>query len=72
MGSAQYRVRCAVSNNLLTSTDTPGRDELAARDSAALATVTAWLSDARFQAIRPQLETIRARLDAFVKQEAAP
>jgi hypothetical protein len=55
-----------ISNNLLTSTETPTRAELAARDQAALQVTDEWLADPRFQRILPQLQAIRRRLQTFV------
>lgn len=61
-----------ISNNLLTHTATPTREELAARDSVALQVVEGWLTDPRFTALQPQLTTMRNRLRTFVRQAAAP
>ena len=57
-----------ISKNLLTPTETPTRESLAAHDREALAVVTAWVGDARFQTIRPALEETRRRLEGFVRQ----
>ncbi len=42
-----------------------------AGDRAALDTVTRWLADPRFQRLKPELETIKARLQDFVAAAAA-
>ncbi len=55
-----------VSDNLLTQTQVPSGDELASRDRQAFETVGAWLTDPRFDQLRPQLETIRGRLAQFI------
>lgn len=60
-----------ISNNLLTIVQTPTRDDLAGRDSAALHTVESWMNDPRFSTIRPQLQLIHTRLQTFVQQEKA-
>ncbi len=57
-----------ISKNLLTPTETPTRESLAAHDREALAVVTAWVEDARFESIRPALEETRRRLEEFVRQ----
>ncbi len=57
-----------ISKNLLTPTETPTRESLVAHDREALAVVTAWVADARFQTIRPALEETRRRLEGFVRQ----
>jgi len=60
-----------VSNNLLTRPETPARGELIARDREALATIDAWLEDARFERLRPQLDAMKQRLAGFVQQASA-
>ena len=60
-----------ISNNLLTPTVTPKREELIAHDRAALETIREWQNDARFRDLKPHLETMRARLETFVQQAAA-
>ncbi len=57
-----------VSYNLLTQTVTPTGAELALRDREALNTVQQWLDDPRFEKLKPQLQTIKSRLEQFVKQ----
>jgi hypothetical protein len=59
-----------VSENLLTLTITPDRGTLVARDQAALRAVNEWLADARFTALRSELERARVRLERFLKQAA--
>jgi len=60
-----------VSHNLLTSTSTPDHETLARQDRQALAVVEQWLGDPRFEKLKPQLQSIKNRLDGFVKQAAA-
>ncbi len=60
-----------VSYNLLTRTATPDHETLAARDRKALEVLQGWLADPRFAQVRPQLQTIEARLAYFVGQESA-
>ncbi len=57
-----------ISQNLLTTVSTPDRATLAARDQTALRVVNEWLAEARFSALKPQLEQMRARLENFVRQ----
>lgn len=66
--SANYMI----SNNLLTETSTPAREELATRDIVALQVIEEWLADPRFTALQPQFATIRDRLRTFVQQAATP
>jgi len=63
-----------LSQNLLTSTETPKHAELIARDRIALKVTKEWLADPQFQRIYPHLQTIRNRLQIFVSQtgEAPP
>ena len=56
-----------VSYNLLTQTATPGGAELAARDREALRVVQEWLDDARFAGLGQHLQTMKSRLEQFVK-----
>ena len=60
-----------ISNNLLTPTVTPKREEMIAHDRAALETIREWQNDERFRDLKPHLETMRARLETFVQQAAA-
>lgn len=57
-----------ISHNLLTRVATPDGVTLAARDAEALRVVQNWLADPRFAPLKPHLETIRRRLEAFVQQ----
>ena len=66
--SANYMV----SNNLLTPTVTPSRNELVQRDRASLSKVGEWLHDSRFDRLRPHLTTMQDRLRAFVSQASTP
>ena len=61
-----------VSDNLLTSVETPGQSQIAEHDRAALAVTEEWLADPRFTTLKPQLTVIRDRLRTFVQQAAAP
>ena len=54
-----------ISHNLLTQSATLTGDELRARDAAAWKMVNAWLADAKFQRLDPQLNQIRSRLEQF-------
>jgi len=65
--SANYMV----SYNLLTRTQTPDHNTLANRDREALRVVESWIADARFGKLKPQLQTIKSRLNTFVKQAGA-
>ncbi|MEI6675029.1 MAG: hypothetical protein WCO57_07615 [Verrucomicrobiota bacterium] len=58
----------AISNNLLTANPSLARDELAARDAAALGIITTWLADPAFASIKPHLTVIHNRLATFVGQ----
>jgi hypothetical protein len=60
-----------ISPNLLTSNPTPDHAALVARDQASLQIVGAWLADARFAKIQPQLQLMQQRLQQFVQQEKA-
>jgi hypothetical protein len=55
-----------VSNNLLTTSQTPNGAEILARDKAVLAVANEWLADPKFQKIWPQLTAMRHRLQASV------
>ena len=55
-----------LSQNLLTTTEVPDQAALARRDRAALSVVQGWLKDPRFERLRPQLQSMRARLEEFV------
>jgi hypothetical protein len=57
-----------VSYNLLTRTQTPDHETLSRRDRAALQAVESWLADARFESLKSQLQTMKNRLETFVKQ----
>ncbi len=59
-----------ISNNLLTSSVTPSRDDLIKHDVAALSVIDEWLADAKFSPLKPHLETMRMRLETFVRQAA--
>lgn len=61
-----------VSDNLLTTVETPGQSQIAEHDRAALAVAEEWLADPRFVRLKPQLTMIRDRLRTFVQQAAAP
>ena len=56
-----------VSYNLLTRVNTPDGGTLARIDASALRTIDEWLAEPRFDHVRPQLQTIRSRLQQFVK-----
>jgi hypothetical protein len=51
-----------LSNNLLTRVAPPPREEIAARDRAALLAAQEWLADPRFAPLREHLATIQRRL----------
>ncbi len=57
-----------VSYNLLTRTQTPDHASLVRKDRDALSAVESWLNDPRFEKIKPQLQTIKTRLETFMKQ----
>ena len=59
-----------ISNNLLTTVQTPKHEELAAQDQEALRAVEQWQVDPRFDHLKPQLAQIRQRLAEFVRQAA--
>ena len=56
-----------ISNNLLTANATPNNAALTQRDRASLDAVNAWLSDPRFANLHPLLQTMKARLEGFLK-----
>jgi hypothetical protein len=56
-----------VSYNLLTQTATPSGAELAARDREALRVVQEWLGDTKFAPLGAHLQTMKSRLQQFVK-----
>ncbi len=60
----------SISKNLLSENMTLSRDEITARDAAALAIVNAWLADPSFEQVKPHLTTIHQRLTTFVGQTA--
>ena len=62
----------AISNNLLTTTRSPTRDELAAHDAEALGIVNQWIDDPAFEALKPQLSTMLDRLTIFVGKAVSP
>ncbi len=55
-----------VSHNLLTETRPRSGAEIRSRDAASLQVVHRWMHDPRFQEIRPQLNSIRIRLEGFL------
>jgi len=55
-----------ISNNLLTQIQTPTYTDIVARDRQALSTVQGWMSDPRFQALEPQLQSISTRLQTIL------
>jgi hypothetical protein len=57
-----------VSDNLLTRTATPGGATLARQDRNALQVVDGWISDPRFERLKPQLQEIKTRLQNFREQ----
>ena len=56
-----------VSYNLLSQTRTPTGDQIVARDREALKAVQEWLGDPRFAHLGPQLQTMKSRLEQFVR-----
>ena len=58
-----------VSQNLLTESKTLDHATIVSRDAASLKVVNAWLADARFEKIRPQLIKLQTRLEQFVNPE---
>ena len=61
--SANYMV----SNNLLTTVETPTGGQLAAHDREAMRTIEQWQKDPRFARIQPVLVRIHDRLRSFVQ-----
>ena len=61
-----------LSQNLLTLTEVPDSGALARRDRVALGVVEGWLRDTRFERLHPQLESIRSRLEEFVRGTDRP
>lgn len=57
-----------ISKNLLSKNLTLTRDEIAARDSAALEIVKVWQADPSFEPVKSHLATMHQRLMAFVGQ----
>jgi hypothetical protein len=57
-----------ISQNLLTPTVTPTHAQLVDGDQRALQAVDAWLTDPRFANLKPQLQTVKSRLEMFVEQ----
>jgi hypothetical protein len=57
-----------ISQNLLTPAPTPDHAALVGRDAASLQTVQEWMGDARFSKLQPQLQTMKQRLEEFVRQ----
>jgi hypothetical protein len=56
-----------VSYNLLTQSPTPTGEGIGARDREALRVAQEWLDDPRFARLRPQLQTLKSRLDEIIK-----
>jgi hypothetical protein len=57
-----------ISNNLLTPTPTPNRDQLISRDAESLRVLSDWLADPRFEGLHPILLRMGSRLGDFVRQ----
>lgn len=57
-----------LSNNLLSTEQTPRQSQLAEQDRAALAVVEEWLADRRFVRLAPHLKITKSRLQSFLKQ----
>ncbi len=57
----------AVSRNLLTPAAVVKEGEQMAQDRAALAVVNEWLGSGRFESVRPGLESVRQRLEGFLR-----
>jgi hypothetical protein len=57
-----------ISANLLTESPTLDRASLVQRDQASLNVVEQWISDPRFERLRPQLEKVKQRLEKFVQE----
>ncbi|HEY5233897.1 MAG TPA: hypothetical protein VIK35_10235 [Verrucomicrobiae bacterium] len=58
-----------ISPNLLTQSQTPGRDVLVNRDTESLRAVQGWITDPRFAQLLPSLQKMQVRLASFVQQE---
>ena len=58
----------SISKNLLSENITLSRDEIVARDLAALAIINDWLADPSFLPVKSHLTTIHQRLETFVSQ----
>ena len=59
-----------ISHNLLTRNTTPTGDAVLEQDRAALRAVHEWITDPRFERLKPRLEKIRSRLEGFVGKAA--
>jgi hypothetical protein len=59
-----------ISNNLLTTVNTPQSGQLAAHDREALKVIEQWQGDPRFARLQPLLAQIHERLGTFVRQAA--
>jgi len=57
-----------VSYNLLTTASPPDPAPQISRDRSALGVLSDWMDDPRFTKLKPQLETMKARLEVFVKR----
>lgn len=57
-----------ISKNLLSENMTLPRDEINARDAAALAIINGWLADPAFLPVKSHLTAIHQRLETFVRQ----
>jgi hypothetical protein len=58
-----------ISHNLITENATPDGASLRLRDQAALRVTEEWLTDPRFQALRPELARIKQRLENFAQSD---
>ena len=61
-----------ISNNLLTKTAPRNGTQIQARDIQTLQTINLWLQDPRFKNVVPQLNTIRSRLESFLRKPPPP
>lgn len=57
-----------ISQNLLTTVETPQGGQLAAQDREALLVVEQWQQDPRFERLQPHLTSLHERLATFVRQ----
>lgn len=57
-----------ISANLLTTTSLPAQGDRAACDAESLKVLNDWLTDSRFERLRPQLQQIKSRLEDFTEQ----